>query len=556
MSETSSTSIGQIGTRIFTVGTSSGINTTALIDAAYKQRTFAADQIDIKIDKNNSIVSGYQELTTLSNSVKSSLASLRKSYGVLNANSNAFAVKTGAISASDGSNPAGLMNVAIANGTANGSYELEIIQRAQAMKVGGGVEGSSTAPLGYSGDFTLELAGGTSANISVTAGMSLSDIASAINAQKATSGVSASVIKINDTQYQMVLTGTQTNKNIIATPVSGGALASLNFDFGTPIQVAQPALLELDGVPVQRDNNTITDLIAGVTLDVKNQAPGVILSLEIGNDTSTVKDALENFINSYNELRDFITANQQIDEDAEATSPLFGDNIMAELSRQLSSVFGINFTTPSSISTIRDIGLALDGSNRLIISDDAKLEDALNTNYESVKALFETQVTSSNAEFRMIANKSLAQSMSLTIDIVMTGPAITGVTVNGDSTAFDIDGATLIGKAGTIYEGLSFGYIGTTNATITLDFNQGTADLMSNTIDLFTDSVNGSITTKVQQITDQNTDLSAEAVDIRAKADEFKLRLVDRYAAFEARISAAKSVLAQMKAILGIKDDE
>ena len=96
----------------------------------------------------------------------------------------------------------------------------------------GGPEGTSlpavanfvadqTASLGYTGTFSIGLAGGTSADISITSSMSLQDVADTINNQTSTTNVQASVIEVSSGSYELVLSGTKDAADIQTSGVSG-----------------------------------------------------------------------------------------------------------------------------------------------------------------------------------------------------------------------------------------------------------------------------------------------------------------------------------------------
>ncbi len=160
-------------------------------------------------------------------------------------------------------------------------------------------------------------------------------------------------------------------------------------------------------------------------------------------------------------------------------------------------------------------------------------------------------VESPNPEFRMSGNTSILADATMNFDITYSGGAITGVSVNGDSSLFDVNGSSITGKAGTAYEGMSFAYIGTTNASFTFTMKQGIGDLLDNQLNKFSDNIKGSLEIEKQRLTDQNKQLNERSDRVRERGDDFRNALIDRYAAYEAKISRSNAVLAQIKAILG-----
>lgn len=543
-------------------GTSSGINTSALIDAAVSQRNAAADRIDVRIENNQARVTGYNELTTLANDLKTSLANLRQNYGFSTTSTSAFNRKAGSFTTSGGTgSAANIMGVTLADSANVGTYSIKVIERAQAQKVASAATASNTADLGYTGTFSIGLAGAGTASINVTADMSLQEIASAINSQRSTTHVNASVLKVGENNYQLVLTGGDTAKQIQLSDTSGTVMQSLGIidaggAFLDEVQEAKQAQLELDGLTITRDSNIVNDLIDGVTLNIKSADPNTTIELDVTNDTSQITDTIAAFVDAYNALRTFVATNQSVSSDGTVSEDavLYGDNLMKTMSQQIQSMFATQVNTGSPISTLRDIGLTVNADNFLEI-DAEVLADALADNLSGVRALFETQITNPEPNFALLGNTSSNNFGSLNFSITSDGTNVTDVTVNGQAGMFDIVGSSIVGKTGTIYEGLRFAYIGTTSTSFSMNLNQGVGDLLSNTINRYTDSLTGLITQEVQRVNDSNTELDTQAARIRERSEAYRSSLIAKYASFEAVLSRSNSTLTQLRALLGTDDD-
>lgn len=549
------------GSRTFFFGTSSGINTSALIEAAYNQRVAEADKMDTRVTNNTSKYDAYTKLQTLSQAVQTSLTTLRKSYSVLGDVKSAFDSRAATLSTNTATEPTKILGVAIDAGTPKGSYDIEIVQKAKNQRVASAATADPAVALGLAGSFDVGIPGKTAGTVNITAGMSLTDIAEAINTQSGTTGVAASVLKVSSTSYQLIMSATDTAKEISVTNVTGtDVLDSIGLTsggtFANELQSADQAIIVLDGVTVTRDSNTIDDLIEGVDLVIAKQEPGTTVTLEIGDDSSKVKDAVVGFVNAYNELRKFVAANQVVTDggDVGDDAILFADVQLKNLTDSVQGLINGSFGNGgTSMATLRELGITQDGDNNLLI-DEAKLDVAIVSKFDDVRAIFESKVTNANPEFAMLGNTSRLKSASISFDITVSGGVITGVSANGDSSLFDINGTSITGKAGSIYEGMKFAYVGSTSATISFGITQGMGDLLDNTLDTFADAVTGSLQSQKISLNDQNKDLSARASRVRDRADDFRNSLIDRYARFESQIAQSKSVLNQIKAILGTSD--
>ncbi|HNS44107.1 MAG TPA: flagellar filament capping protein FliD [Alphaproteobacteria bacterium] len=554
--------ITTLGNRTFLFGGASGIDTSALIEAAYNQRKAEADKIDIQVTKNTNRMNALGTLQTLGQSVQDALSSLKKNYSILNTAASSFDARSGTLSSSSSTSPTSLVQVAIDPATPLGSYEIEVQQKAQAHRVGGNsLTADNNADLLYTGTFDIGVTGGTAKTISVTSDMSISELAASINAEKATTGVTASVLKTSETGYQLVLSGVETNKQIEVTNITGNdVLQNLGvLDGGglfvNELQTAQPATILLDNVPVTRDDNDFSDLIDGISLTVLNSEPGTKIQLQVTNDTSSVKDDILNFVDAYNAMRDFVLTQQQVsDGQVSEEAVLFGDFMVKNMGTSLQAlVAGSYGASGGNLETLAELGLKV-GSDGKFTVDENVLDNALTNNFDEVRAIFETTATVDNSEFRVVANTSQTTSMSFALDITYSGGAITDVSVGGDNTLFDISGTLITGKAGTAYEGLSFAYVGTTSTTVNVSFTQGAADLMSNTLENYTDVVGGLIQDEKVRLDAQNTELNLRSDRILERAADFRERLIDKYAKLEAQMSAAQTILAQIQAILNINN--
>ncbi len=122
--------------------------------------------------------------------------------------------------------------------------------------------------------------------------------------------------------------GTDDPANILQTELGiidgGGNLVNVS-------QTAADASFSVNGIAVTRSSNTVTDVIEGVTLNLLTDG-GATTNLTVTNDTTGVKDALTEFIDTYNETRSFLdrVRNAKLDEN-EQFGLFFSDRLMREL---------------------------------------------------------------------------------------------------------------------------------------------------------------------------------------------------------------------------------
>lgn len=557
--------ITTLGNRTFFFGGASGIDTTTLVKAAYEQRKREADKIDLQIENNLAKFTAYEKIRTLSNDIKSSLVNIKKNYSTISSNTGLFDQRTGSLSSSSSTLATGLVSVAIDPGTDLGNFSLEVMAKAKVQKSGSdSTFTDKNLDLGYAGTFDIAIAGKVASTINVTADMSLSELATAINSQAATTGVNAAVVQTTPTNFQLVLSGTDTAKAISITNVTGtNVMQSIGMTDGAgvfinPIQAASQSEVKIDNVSYFRDTNNFDDVIPGIKLTVKNAEPGTTIDLNIENNNEGIKEGIQKFIESYNTLRDYIKTQQVVSEDGEIDNDaiLFGDSLLSNINLSVQGLLGGSYGSGgTALSTLREVGITLDADNRLVM-DEALFDTAVIDKFDEVRAIFETKVTSDNTEFRMTKNQSTTASLAFAIDITMSGSAISNVSVGGDNTLFTISGTTITGNTGTAYEGMTFAYIGTTNTTVNVDIKGGVADSMDSTLFKFADILNGDLSKEMASLTSQNTQMQQRSTRVIERAEAYRDRLIDKYANFESKLAAAQTVLSQLRSLLGNNNND
>ena len=265
-SVSSTTSAGTYYSLTSSSSSSTTIDSSALIEAAVQAKLARATSIEDRIEVNSTRISAYQEMQSLLTAMQTSLGSLRNDIGYDTASDNAFNDRAAYLTASGTRAADDLLGATIADGAATGSYTVEVLQTAAANKIGSASQADRSADLGSSGTLSLGLEGGEAVSVDISADMSLDEVAAAINAERETSGISASVIKVAEGSYMLLLTATETGKAIQAADADGGVLQSLGVIDGdgavaNELQAARDAILRVDGVEVSRDSNEIDDVI-------------------------------------------------------------------------------------------------------------------------------------------------------------------------------------------------------------------------------------------------------------------------------------------------------
>jgi flagellar hook-associated protein 2 len=246
--------------------------------------------------------------------------------------------------------------------------------------------------------------------VNVTAGDSLDKIARAINLA-GTAQVYASVVN----SKLVVSSQVPGAANTIALTSSGGGTLAADLGF-TQTVAPRDAIYAVDGGANQTSaSNVITNIASGLTVTLLGvtASPASIAVSPAASNTDAVKSAISNYISTYNDTVDMISAkvkepkvvNPQTDADR-AKGDLRGDpSLVSLLSRLRSSAADLVTGRPANMNSVALAGVstgAAVSSGTLNASsiqgdltlDATKLTNALASNFDDVKALF-TNVTGS-----------------------------------------------------------------------------------------------------------------------------------------------------------------
>jgi flagellar hook-associated protein 2 len=550
---TSATTASSSATTTSGTKTTTSVDWDALIAAQVATKTAAATTIQTSITANQTKIAAYQSFQTLLATLTTDTTALSKSI-VNSLSSSAFGARAATITTTGDVSASSAISMSISNGAATGDHTLSVSQIATAQKVIGTGVADQTADLGYTGAFSIGLAGGASTDISITAGMTLQDVADTINAQTSTTNVQASIIQVSSSDFEMVLTATNDNADIQTSVVSGDdvlnklGMTDTSGAFTDVLQKSQPALFNLDGISLTRNTNDITDVLSGVTFDLLQSTPaGSTVNISIEPDTTQIQTSLSTFVTDYNAIRDYVTSQQTLSSDGtvDTSSVLFGDgsmrNIMTSLEQAMNS--------SSGGMSMTDLGLSFSDTNDLVL-DTSTLATTLTDNLSGVISLLAAKTSTSSSSLAVVnTNSSPPASFTLDLAVDSTG-ALTSASVGGDSSMFTVSGNTIIGAANTVYAGMAFTYTGSTSQSISVTSTTGIAAQINNLAKAASNSSSGSLQDLITDLQSQDDRMQQQVDDITARAAVYKAMLTAQYAQYQSAISSADSTLDYLSALL------
>ncbi len=267
-----------------------------------------------------------------------------------------------------------------------GKYQLEVLQLAQkSSAISNGVEDKDKTYLGV-GYITAVLPSGEEKEIYVDQeNSSLAGIAKLINGSPEL-GMKATVVndgKESDEPWRLMLsmseTGDQNRAEFPYLYLVDGEV-DLYFDSERP---AQDGKIKLDGFEVEVPSNRITDLIPGVTIDLKKAKPGEEINVEITEDIQKIGGKINGLIDNINSVLKFIKEQNALDEKSDTARSLGGDSMLTSIEARIRSAVFANIPTDSGTMRIGDLGITFQRDGLLKL-DQAKFEAELSKDYKKV----------------------------------------------------------------------------------------------------------------------------------------------------------------------------
>ena len=180
--------------------------------------------------------------------------------------------------------------------------------------------------------------------------------------------------------------------------------------FSPTIQAATNSQVQLGSgagaVVVQNSSNTLTNLVAGVTLKLQSADPTKTVQLNVSNDVTAATTQITNFVNDYNDFASFLETQASytpgIGTAVGTAGPLNGNASLTGIQNQVEqALLAVTPNLPSQINRLDALGITPDSNGQLQIDKD-KLSSALTggvsgVSFNDIKNLFALQGTSSSA---------------------------------------------------------------------------------------------------------------------------------------------------------------
>ncbi len=366
-------------------GLASGLDTQAIISAlvAVEQRPiFQLEAKQTQLKKQKSL---FGDLDGLLDKLNDAAKKLKTSSSFLKMSA-------------DSSNE-DILTASASSTAAPGTYDVKVLELASGQINRAGAA-SATDPLANTNStVSLQLDSGGQTYF-ITADNNLNAIAAAINDESENSGVRAEVIDTGSgnpdpsERYQLVVRSVDPgseNAFTLTYDDGGTGFQDLVNTLNDPLNQtdATDAQVEINGVTAYRSSNTITDLFEGITLELKSKDVNETVTITVSTNGEETSENIKEFVDAYNAIVDFVEAQNKVDEEGDASGPLFGDTTLRSIRSSLRGIVGGAITTTGNeaYQLLSQIGISADTQGKLTFSQ-TEFEEALAADEDAVTAIF------------------------------------------------------------------------------------------------------------------------------------------------------------------------
>jgi len=317
-----------------------------------------------------------------------SITNLRDSINELK-NANLFDSRSATVSSGTS------VSVTVDSNTDIQDFQVEVVSLAKKQIEQSGIFSAKTDVIDASaGSFDIQVGSGTSAqsvSINYSAGATLDDMKKLINSQ-AGDLVNASIIQTNSGEFHLFLssattgdgdTGTNPNDTTnISIKNAAGLDARLTTDFdNAPTQLGKDASFKFNGQLLSRASNTISDVITGLTMSLKEVG---VSDVSIAQDRSNIETKIDSFVKQYNAAMTELGKQTKSSVDSATKGIFSGESTIKNMKRRIQDMVG---SVSNAGGNMQDYGFSVDRDG--VMSVDKTIFNAkMDANPTNVEAFF------------------------------------------------------------------------------------------------------------------------------------------------------------------------
>ena len=244
---------------------------------------------------------------------------------------------------------------------------------------------------------------------------SLTGLRNAIN----NSGLDVRAAVIYDgSEYKLQITSTETGTEYAFTIDDTGVGTNMVEKIS-----AQDAIINVNTTDVSdaitRSSNTISDVIEGVTLNLKEADATKTITLTIESDFSNLESRINDFISKYNDVVSYLNNQFTYNEETKSAGPLSGNSAArsvqsAILSMVTSQAEGLD--DDATYNSLVDIGIRMNNDGTIYLDTD-EFEEAIENDFEGVKKVFQEVGTTTDTHVSYLTRTSDTEAGTYAVEI-------------------------------------------------------------------------------------------------------------------------------------------
>jgi flagellar hook-associated protein 2 len=402
---------------------------------------------------------------------------------------------------------------------------------------------------------------GVTTSISVPDGATLNDLKNLVNTStsySSNSGVRASVV-FDGNNYFLQMRGLDTGSNASLIVSAGTTLAGFSNGKFQITQNNQNAQLKLDGWPIgstnwlTRQTNTISDLVAGITLSLKGAGTNVSLTSE--NDDSSIIQNVHTVVDQINQVLSQIKDLTKVDTNTNTGSLLTGNYGLQMINSQLldavaSKAVGFDYDR-DALYSLSQVGVSIDdnegsATEGQLLVDDTVLATVIASNADGLGQVFAASFIgdTNSADFSYQSYISgITKAGTFDVAYTVAGGVITGAMINGHAAMIDPSTNTITGNSSYDESGLTLKINNLTDGNYSgkVYLKQGKNGEMADMLKSLTDSSNGPLAVLQKNYQTIMDNIDSKIAFEQRRITQYESDLRNRFARLDALLGTYQS---------------
>lgn len=189
--------------------------------------------------------------------------------------------------------------------------------------------------------------------------------------------------------------------------------------FNPEMQAAQDAVIKVGNSTMTKSSNTVTDAIEGVTLNLLKADASSSLTLTVSRESSDAKESINEFVEAYNTIMEFLNKQLSYDTETKKANPLLGDATVMEIRNKIGRIVtgSIPGLGTSSYTNLSQIGITSNSKTGKLSVDSSKVAAALVADPDAVARLFIGTATPSNEAVSFVSKTKNTETGTYSVHI-------------------------------------------------------------------------------------------------------------------------------------------